>query len=223
MQPSHRRIFVFRRWEDCPPGITSERALIEVPGEWAHHVVALVKSSQEFRHSGLLVTNIGPGSQAARAGMQCGDVLLRFGGQELDSAATLRRLTKTYSHGTAAQKPTLIEAARGAEDIEFEVFGGKLGITVSPSLYRNTVRKPRWQRVLGEMLGIDERPHRVLPHVVHTVEEARRHNPESPALAVVPGDLARPVLGVLRALEHGSSSKRRKRAKSLLVAAARLG
>ena len=129
MEHHVRRIFVFHRWEDCPPGVTSERALVEVPGEWAHSVLALVRSSQEFRNSGLLVTNIGPGSQAARTGMKCGDVLLRFDGQELDSTATLRRLTKIYTQGTAPQKPILIEAARGAEDIEFEVFGGKLGIT----------------------------------------------------------------------------------------------
>jgi membrane-associated protease RseP (regulator of RpoE activity) len=218
-----RKMFVFHRWEDCPPGIRSEHALVEVPGEWAHDVLALVRASQEFRNSGLLVTNIGPGSQAARTGMRCGDVLLRFDGQELESAATLRRLTRIYTQDNAAQTPILIEAARGAEDIEFEVFGGKLGITVSPMLYRRAVRNRRWQRILRGLFGINEKTSRVTPHVVHTVEEARRHNPESPALAVVPGNLARPVLGVLRALEPGSSRERRKRARSLLFAASRLG
>jgi hypothetical protein len=223
MEQPMRKILVFHRWEDCPPVITSERALVEVPGVWAHSVLALVRTSQEFRNLGLLVTNIGPGSQAARAGMKCGDVLLRLDGQELDSAATLRRLTKIYTQGAAAQKPIIVDAARGAEDIEFEVSGGKLGITVSPLLYRRAVRKRRWRRILGELFGFNENTPRITPHVVHTLEEARRHNPESPALAVVPGNLARPVLGVLRAMEQGGSSKRRKRAKSLLLAAGRLG
>ena len=223
MEQRIRRIFVFHRWEDCPPRITSERALVEVPGKWAHSVVSLVRASQEFRHSGLMVTNVGPGSQGARAGMKCGDMLLRFDGQELDRAATLRRLTTIHTQGAAAQKPIRIEAARGTDDLVFEVSGGKLGITVSPLLYRRGARKKRWRRVLGEVFGTDEKSRRVIPHVIHTVEEAREHNPESPALAVVPGDLARQVLGVLRALEHAGSRKRGKRARSLLLSARHLG
>jgi hypothetical protein len=175
--------------------------------------------SQEFRTSGLLVTNIGPGSQAARAGLRCGDVLLRFNGQELDSPATLRRLTKSYTQGAAAKKPILVQAARGTQDIEVPVYGGKLGITVSRLLYRRDVPKHSWRRTLGGLLGMTGETHRITPHVVHTVEEAREHRPESPALAVVPGNLARAVLAVLRQLEQGSSRKHRQRAKSLLRAA----
>jgi len=213
---------VYHRWEECPPGITSERALVEVPGEWAHSVVSLVRVSQEFRHSGLMVTNVGPGTQGARAGMRCGDLLLRYDGQELDSAATLRRLSKAYTQGAVAQKLVQIDAARGADDVVFDVFGGKLGVTVSPLLYRRGTRKGRWKRILQVLKPVDT-GHVVMPHVVHTLEEARQHSPESPALAIVPGNLARPVLGVLRALTRAVSRKRSKRARSLLLAARRLG
>ena len=222
MEQRIRRIFVFHRWEHCPPGIKSERVLVEVPGEWAHSVMSLVRASQQFRHSGLMVTNVGAGSQGARAGMKCGDVLMRFDGQELDSAATLRRLSQVHTQAAAAQKPIRIEAARGADDLVFEVFPGQLGITVSPLLYRRGARKGLWRRILEDVFGTNEPTRRVMPHVIHTVEEARSHNAESPALVVVPGDLARPVLGVVRAMAHASSRKR-KRARSLLLAARHLG
>jgi len=91
--------------------------LVEVPGKWAYSVVSLIHVSQEYRQAGLMVTNIGPGSQGARAGMAQGDVLLRYEGQDLDNAATLRRLTKAHTQGTTATKPIRIEAARGADDV----------------------------------------------------------------------------------------------------------
>jgi membrane-associated protease RseP (regulator of RpoE activity) len=220
-----RRMLVFHRWDHCPPGIKSEHALVEVPGEWVHGVVALVRASQEFRHSGLMVTNVGPHSEAARSGMRRGDVLLRYDGQELDQVATLRRLTSAYAQGASAQKRIAIEAARGTDDVVFDVSGGKLGITLSPLLYRRGARKSVWKRLLQKVFGTatGETGRGVMPQVVHTLDEASRHDRAAPALALVPGDLARPVLGVLRALHQGGSRKGGKRARSLLLAARRSG
>src|SRR5437016_13500110 len=93
MEHRRRRIHVLRTWEECPPRMTRENVLVEVPGKWAHSVVSLIQASQEYRHAGLMVTNLGPGSQGARAGMVRGDVLLRYEGQELDNVTTLRRLS----------------------------------------------------------------------------------------------------------------------------------
>jgi hypothetical protein len=218
MEPSRQRIHVFRSWDECPPRLTREIVLVEVPGKWVHSVVSLIRASEEHPHAGLLVTNIGPGSQAARAGMMQGDVLLRYEGQELDNVVTLRRLTKAYTQGAAARKQIRIEAARGSHDVAFEVRGGHLGITISPLLHRAATSSSRWKRILRR-----DRKEMVTPRVVHTLEEAREHSPSDPALVLVPGKLARPVLAVLRALESDGSRKRKMRAKSLLTAARRLG
>lgn len=222
MTPSRQRIHIFRSCDDRPPHINRESVLIEVPGKWAYSVVSLTHLSQEHRHAGVIVTNIGPGGQGARAGMVQGDVLLRYEGQELDNVATLRRLTKAYTQGAAAKKPIRIEAARGADDVAFEVRGGHLGITVSPLLHRIVTSSSPWKRILRRLLGTGETTEKVTPRVVHTLEEGRRHSPTDPALVLVPGNLARPVLTVLRALESAGSRKRKKRAKSLLTAARRL-
>jgi membrane-associated protease RseP (regulator of RpoE activity) len=218
MARSRRRIRVFHSLEDCPSQITRESVLVEVPGKWAHSVVSLIEASQEYRHSGLMVTNVGPGSQAARAGIIRGDVLLRYEDRELDSVATLRRLTRAYTQGAASKKPIKIEAARGKEDVTFDVRGGQLGITVSPLLHRSAIFASRWKRILRQ-LGVGQIAQKVAPRVVHTVEEARRHSPADPALVVVPGELARPVLRVLSAVERTGFRKRKHRAKSLLTAA----
>ncbi len=222
MTPRRQRIHLFRSCDDGPPHINRESVLVEVPGKWAYSVVSLIHVSQEYRQAGLMVTNIGPGSQGARAGMAQGDVLLRYEGQDLDNAATLRRLTKAYTQGATATKPIRIEAARGADDVTFEVRGGHLGITVSPLLHRVVTSSSPWKRLLRQLLGTGEPTENVPPRVVHTLDEARRHSSTDPALVLVPGNLVRPVLAVLRALENAGSRKRKNRAKSLLTAARHL-
>ena len=222
MERSRRRIHVLRHWEQCPPRMPRESVLVEVPGEWAHSVVSLIQGSQEYRHAGLMVTNVGPGSQGARAGMARGDVLLRYEGQELESVATLRRLSAAHTQGAAARRAIRIEAARGREDVAFEVLGGRLGITVSPLLRLSVPSASRRRRIRRRFSATSETAKRVPLRVVHTVEEARKHSTRVPALVLVPGKLARPVLAVLRALERGGSRIRKKRAESLLTAARRL-
>jgi len=85
MTPRRQRIHLFRSCEDGPPHINRESVLVEVPGKWAYSVVSLIHVSQEYRQAGLIVTNIGPGSQGARAGMAQGDVLLRYEGQDKET------------------------------------------------------------------------------------------------------------------------------------------
>src|SRR3989442_65373 len=199
MEHRRRRIHVLRTWEECPPRMTRESVLVEVPGKWAHSVVSLIQASQEYRHAGLMVTNLGPGSQGARAGMVRGDVLLRYEGQELDNVTTLRRLSGAHTQGAAARTPIRIEAARGTEDITFEVPGGRLGITVSPLLHRSVTSTSRSKRVPRRFSGTGATAGKAIPRVVHTLEEARRHSARDPALVVGPGELARPLLAVVGA------------------------
>jgi S1-C subfamily serine protease len=76
---------------------------------------------------GVVVTNIGPRSAAASAGMVRGDILLRYDGIALRTPSVLASLTsKTHGSGTAR-----IEALRGSESLHFEVPVGRLGITAN--------------------------------------------------------------------------------------------
>src|SRR5205807_1264125 len=135
-QQGRRRVRVVRTRERLQRRLAPEIVLVEIPGKWAQSVVSLIHASQEYRHVGLMVTNVGPGSQGARAGMARGDVLLRYDGLELDGVATLQRFVEAH-HDVSAKKLIRIEAARGPEDMVFEVVGGRLGITVSPLLHRS--------------------------------------------------------------------------------------
>jgi hypothetical protein len=221
MEAAVRRIHLLRSLEDRPPRASSDGVLVAVPGRWVLSAIALIRASREFRKSSLFVTNVGPGSQAARAGIVRGDVMLRYDGRDLDDALALRRLTKIHTQGSAARKPIRIEVARGRQNLTFEVRGGRLGITVSPLLHRLASPASRWKR--GRFEAASEPGSKEPPAVVHTVEHARGHSPAHPALALMPGDLGRPLLFVLRVLERGGSRMRRKRAKSLLLAARFLG
>jgi len=131
-------------------------ALVEVPGELVHVVVSLIKVLREpadanpsrsirarrpwrpvprhdldRRLGGVIVTNIGPGSQAAVAGMARGDMLLRYDGVPINQPEQLKRLTRRRAPGGAASGRVVIDAMRGPTELHFEVHGGSLGITVS--------------------------------------------------------------------------------------------
>ena len=103
---------------------------------------------------------------------------------------------------------------RGSEDLSFEVYGGHLGITVSPSLYRlKCVRVSRIkpQEAERKEAGAGRR----IAVVFHRPEDARRHDPSKPALVEVPGELARKVLFLMKALE--SSGKLKKMARGAAI------
>jgi S1-C subfamily serine protease len=129
------------------------RALVEVPGELVPVVIALTRVLREpfereparrpeprrplrrpdrnpRRGGGVVVTNIGPRSQAAAAGMARGDVLLRYGGIPIDGARSLRRLAERSGAGGATSERIIIEGMRGPTEMRFEVRGGPLGMTV---------------------------------------------------------------------------------------------
>jgi hypothetical protein len=211
----HRTIQVIRGWKDSDARIPSGPALLEVPGEWAHAVFSLVKISQEHRHNGLIVTNIGPGSQGARSGMIRGDVLLRYDGEELDSAATLRHLEKRHTQGGESSRKVRIDAARGLEDVSFEVLGGRLGITVSPLLHRLRIRRIFYLEPHGFEAKIVREQQAIT--VIQTQEDARKHDPGKHAVIEVPRELARKVLSLLKSLEASGTSELKKMARSLLT------
>jgi S1-C subfamily serine protease len=101
---------------ECKHRIRHTPVLVPVPREWADAMFSLVKLSGEHRHNGLIVTNVGPGSQAARVGIVRGDVLLRYDGVELDSATAFETpYTKRNTQGAEASRESrtsTIEAAR---------------------------------------------------------------------------------------------------------------
>jgi hypothetical protein len=196
--------------------------LVEVPGEWADAVLSLVKISNEHRHNGLIVTNIGSGSQGARAGIARGDVLLRCDGVELDSPATLSRLAQRHTQGAEVSKTMTIDAARGSTDMTFEVARGLFGITVTPSLHRlkpvhlSQIRPPeaygKEVGALGTIAVIDR-------SLVPGSNEARRYDPGAPMLVEVPGELGRKVLFLVKMLDASAPVKTKKRARALLLSA----
>jgi len=218
MQHGRRRIRIVRTRQGLPGRVTPGIVLVEIPGQWAHSVVSLIQASTEHRHGGLMVTNVGPSGHAARARMARGDVLLRYDGHDLDSVRTLQRLIEAHQDASS-KKLIRIEAARGREDLVFEVLGGPLGITVSPLLPRSEVSKTsRSRRIPGRLSPTAAKAPNAIPPVIHSLEQARRHSAEHPALVVVAGELVRPLLRVLRAAER-ASRWRRKSAQSLLAAA----
>ena len=55
------------------------------------------------RKSGALITRIGAGSPAEKAGLKTGDVVIRFAGQRVRNAGQLRKLVEAANEGTDAQ------------------------------------------------------------------------------------------------------------------------
>ena len=206
-----RTLTIIRDWQDCRGPVKRGPTLVQVPGAWVPAVLSLVKLSEEHRHNGLIVTNIGPDTPAATAGMLRGDVLLRYDGSEVDSIVSLKTLTKRHSHGN--DKTVRIEAARGAEDVHFEVKPGALGITVSPSLHRLKLAHVSPKAVKAQLSS----PLDPSITLVSTLEQANKLDATHPALVEVPGELARTVLSLIKSVD--AKGKRKKRAKALLTSA----
>jgi hypothetical protein len=208
-----KTVRVIRGWQDCRARIPNEPVLMAVPGEWAPAIFSLVKISKTYRDSGLLVTNVGPKREGAKVGIARGDVLLRCNGVELDSAATFRRLVKNVTKDAAASPKLVIEAARGSEDLSFEVSSDALGITVSPLLHRLRqirVSQPEVGK-LAEICG-------AIP-VVRTMEDTQKCEAGKNALVEVPGEIAKKALYLVKTLEATGASKLKKMAKALIATA----
>ena len=193
------------RLGDDGRGIAENRpALVVTPPEWARGMVSLIKVSDEYRDIGLVVTNVGPTSQAATAGIARGDVLLRYDGVPLENPEQLRRLEGVAAQGEKIRQAAL-EAARGAREMTFTVTPGRLGITVSPLLHR-----------LGS-------PRRTMRGVIRAREDDERADAAEPTLVQVPDELVPHVRLFTEALQRPSNAKQRKKAESLLMTAAGMG
>jgi S1-C subfamily serine protease len=147
------RVNVIRTVEEARAHDRRRSALVEVPGELVPVVVALTRvlrvpierdpgrragprrpsprPDRDRRPGGVVVTNIGPGSQAAKAGMARGDILLRYDGVPIDRPGRLKRLAERLAPGGGASGRVVIEGMRGPTELRFEVRGGPLGMTVS--------------------------------------------------------------------------------------------
>jgi membrane-associated protease RseP (regulator of RpoE activity) len=214
---NQRTIQVLRSLGDHEMRTPGEPALLKVPGQWAYALASLIKISNEHRHNGVIVTNIGPDSPGANAGMVRGDVLLRYDGVEIDCVETLRRLQKRHTQDGDVSKTVSIDAARGSTDLSFEVAAGRLGITASPPLHRLKIHlasrtQPR-QFELMLLRGQQEIT------VIQTPADARMHETSKPAFVEIPKELTKKVLSLLKSLEASGGSELKKMARSLLSSA----
>jgi hypothetical protein len=200
-----RRIRVVRNWGDARGYGPQDRVLVGVPREWAPAVASLIKISDEHRHVGLLVINVGPTSRAAIAGVARGDVLLRYNSVQLDDAETLRRVTVRGMQDYEPRKRVALEALRGAHEMTFEVERGELGITVSPLLHRFNPAQSGMKRSM------------------HTSDKAGPPESGGPIFVEMRGEFVRKVLFLKKLIHRPSNSKQRKKIRSLLLTVARMG
>src|SRR3989449_6044194 len=93
------------------------RARIGVGGQNVSLPRLAVRAHRLIQPSGVLITTIEPGSPAARAGLQAGDIIVAFEGQPVHGIDDLHRLLTGDRIGTA----TTVAAVRKAERLELPI------------------------------------------------------------------------------------------------------
>ena len=204
---SFRWIRVTRLGDDARGHGRRWLALVVTPPEWARGIASLIRVSDEYRDVGLLVTNVGPSSRAATAGIERGDVLLRYDGVPLENAEQLTSLEGVPAQGEAPRQVAL-EAVRGAREMTLTVAAGRLGITVSPMLHRLASSR----RATTVVIGAWE----------HDEDDEREDAGES-TVVEVPDELVPQVSLLAEVLQRPSNAKHRKKAEALLLTAAGMG
>jgi len=108
---------------------------------------------------GVLVAQVEPGTPAADAGIEAGDVILEAGGQEVDGTGTLRRVVAKAPEG---EKLALVLLRRG-EHLEVSVV--PRGRPAPPVWERDDLWGPGQAELLRELRGLlhklDERLERI--------------------------------------------------------------
>jgi CHAT domain-containing protein len=93
---------------------------------------------------GVLLTQIQPKSNAARAGLQAGDVLLRYGDTKLTALADLAAALKKSSSNPRGTEPDLPVAVwRHGRTLKVKVFPGPLGVVPSRQAAAEAIRAAR--------------------------------------------------------------------------------
>ena len=93
------------------------RARIGVGGQNVSLPRLAVRAHRLIQPSGVLITTIEPGSPAARAGLQPGDIIVAFDGQPVHGIDDLHRLLTGERIGAA----TTVAAVRKAERLELQI------------------------------------------------------------------------------------------------------
>jgi S1-C subfamily serine protease len=93
------------------------RARIGVGGQSIALPRLAVRAHRLIQPSGVLITTVEPGSPAARAGLQPGDIIVAFGGQPVHGIDDLHRLLTGDRIGAA----TTVAAVRKAERLELAI------------------------------------------------------------------------------------------------------
>jgi CHAT domain-containing protein len=93
---------------------------------------------------GVLLTQVQPKSNAARAGLQAGDVLLRYGDTKLTALADLAGALQKSSHKPRGTDPDLPVAVwRNGRTLKVKVFPGPLGVVPSRQAAAEAIRAAR--------------------------------------------------------------------------------
>ncbi len=82
-------------------------------------------------HGGALVVEVVPGSPASSAGLQVGDVIVRYAGDEIEDATALRSAIARFAD--KRDGALLVATWRAGETVECAVSAGRIGIRVSES------------------------------------------------------------------------------------------
>jgi C-terminal peptidase prc len=86
-----------------------------------------------FVRTGVVVTEVSPGSQAERLGVKAGDVVSFWGTGPVTDSASLGRRVKKYAEDESGKGKPLV-VIRGNEYLRFEVVPGELGVRLEDRL-----------------------------------------------------------------------------------------
>ncbi|MCB9764956.1 MAG: PDZ domain-containing protein [Alphaproteobacteria bacterium] len=131
-------------WDDCGTWYAVARNLGDQPStlralteltELLPEIPPILAAAQrrlahppELGGQGVLVTEVLPGEHAAEAGMRDGDIIVRYDGQDVESAEGFVEMVNAT---VGREEPILLVIIRGDEVIRLQAPPGRLGVRVT--------------------------------------------------------------------------------------------